>query len=115
MRLRSIGVLLLAAAPLLGQQPPAAARPPDALSEQLDRIFTLNAFEAKTFGPFQWLDGGKAYTTVEPSAAVADGKEIVRYDASTGTRRVLVAASSLVPAAGGKPLGLRTRTAPRDL
>ena len=105
MRLRLlVGLLLLAAAPLLAQTP--AAKPADPLSAQLDRIFNQNAYDEKTFGPFQWLDGGKAYTTVEPSAATAGGKDIVRYDAATGTRRVLVSASSLVPAAGGKPLAI---------
>jgi dipeptidyl-peptidase-4 len=82
-----------------------AAEPklPDALAARLDRIFAQKEFKAKTFGPAKWLDGGKAYTTVEPSAATPDGKDIVRYEAATGARRVLVPASSLVAAPDAKP------------
>jgi len=90
---------------VLSAQPtpvPAPAR--DALSAQLDRIYNQTAYKEKKFGPFQWLEDGKAYTTVEPSAATADGKDLVRYDSATGARRVLVAAAALLPAPGAKPL-----------
>ncbi|MET0619013.1 MAG: S9 family peptidase [Thermoanaerobaculia bacterium] len=101
-----LGLCLLAPLGLLGQPTPtpipAAAR--DALSAQLDRIYNQSAYKEKKFGPFQWLEGGKAYTTVEPSAGTPKGKDIVRYDSATGARRVLVPAASLVPAAGQTPL-----------
>jgi dipeptidyl-peptidase-4 len=82
----------------------ADAKPPDALAAQLDRIFAKKDFEAKKFGPSRWLEDGRAYTTLEPSAAAPEAKDIVRYDTATGARRVLVAASALVPAPGRKPL-----------
>jgi dipeptidyl-peptidase-4 len=50
------------------------------------------------------MDEGRAYTTVEPSAADPEAKDIVRYDTASGARRVLVPASALVPAPGQKPL-----------
>ncbi len=82
---------------------PTPAR--DAVSAQLDRIYNRSAYKEKKFGPFQWLEGGKAYTTVEPSAATAGGKDPqFRYDSATGARRVLVAAAALVPAPGQPPL-----------
>jgi dipeptidyl-peptidase 4 len=81
----------------------AADPKPDALNAQLERIFARKEFEAKTFGPYQWTEGGKAYTTLEPSATAPDRKDLVRYDAATGVRRVLVPASTLV-GADGKPL-----------
>ncbi|HEY4228953.1 MAG TPA: S9 family peptidase [Thermoanaerobaculia bacterium] len=86
-----------------------AAEPklPDDLASSLDRIFAKKEFKAKTFGPARWLDGGKAYTTVEDSAGdkgVKGGHDIVRYDTATGERRVLVSASALTEAgSGGKP------------
>ena len=86
--------------------PVRAAEPklPDDLAASLDRIFAKKEFKAKTFGPARWLDGGKAYTTVEDSATVKDAKEIVRYDTATGERRVLVSASQIADAgSGGKP------------
>jgi dipeptidyl-peptidase-4 len=101
-----LGFCLVSSAVLLGQQAPAPTPTParDALSAQLDRIYNQAAYKEKKFGPFQWLEGGKAYTTVEPSAATPDGKDIVRYDSATGARRVLVAAATLVPSPGAKPL-----------
>jgi dipeptidyl-peptidase-4 len=82
-----------------------AAEPklPDELAARLNRIFAQKEFKAKTFGPAKWLDGGKAYTTVEPSATTPGGKDIVRYETSTGARRVLVPAASLVSAPDAKP------------
>jgi dipeptidyl-peptidase 4 len=82
----------------------AEPRLPDDLAASLDRIFAKKEFKAKTFGPARWLDEGKAYTTVEDSAAVKGGHDIVRYETATGARRVLVSASRLAEAAtGDKP------------
>jgi len=85
--------------------PAADAKPADPVNAQLERIFAARDFEAKKFGPSRWMEGGKAYTTLEPSAAAAGVKELVRYDTATGARRVLVGAAALTPP-GGKPLGI---------
>ena len=82
----------------------AETKPPEALAAQLERIFGKKEFEAKKFGPSRWMDEGRAYTTVEPSAADPEASDIVRYDTVSGARKVLVPASALVPAPGQKPL-----------
>ncbi len=102
-RLRLIFALGLLAPIALRAQ---ASRPPDPLPEQLDRIFNKQAYAEKAFGPFQWLEGGKAYTTVEPPPAATDGRDIVRYDSATGARQ----RSRL----GFEPRPGRRRQAPRD-
>ncbi len=107
-RLSRLALLLplLTGAPLFAADPPRA----DALHGELQRIFAKKEYEAKKFGPSRWTDGGKSFTTAEPSAAVSDAsdakeiKDIVRYDAATGARRVVIPAASLVPEPGGKPL-----------
>jgi len=104
--LRVLSLFLAAWALASASARAADARLPDALSAQLERIFAKKDFEAKKFGPARWMEGGRAYTTVEPSAAVADASDIVRYDTATGARRVLVAASALVPAPGQKALDI---------
>lgn len=96
----ALGLLVLAA-PFA---PAADTKAGEALHAQLERLFTKKDFEAKKFGPSKWLEGGKAYTTLEPSTAVAGGTDIVRYDTATGARRVLVAASALAAAPGQKPM-----------
>ena len=52
--------------------------------------FLTRVFRAKTYGPVRWLDGGRSYTTLEPSAKSEAVLELVRYDASTGQREVLI-------------------------
>ncbi|HKD19637.1 MAG TPA: S9 family peptidase [Thermoanaerobaculia bacterium] len=102
-RLRIVAAIaLFAAAPAARAADP---KPPDALQTLLDRIFVKKEFEAKTFGPYQWMEGGKAYTTLEPSPTVPEARDLVRYDTATGARRALVPASTLV-GADGKPLDI---------
>ncbi len=67
---------------------------PDVLG--LDSIFVEGAFANERFGPARSLDGS-SYATVEPAAGPSGGDDLVRYDAATGTRSVIVAATRLVP------------------
>src|SRR4051794_22212806 len=84
--------LLVTAATLVAQGP--AAEP---LNAQIDRIFAANAYAVPRFGPARWLPDEAAYTMVEKAADLASGSDIVRYDAATGARTVLVPAARLVP------------------
>ena len=70
------------------------------LSDTLTAIFNKHEFDSKRFGPARWLNQGSSYTTVEPSAAVAKGEDIVEYDTATGKRTVLVSAEKLAPKPG---------------
>jgi dipeptidyl-peptidase 4 len=83
---------------------PALASPE--LTKTLDQIFNKHQFDVMTFGPARWLDGGLAYTTIEPSAAYpnTEARDIVRYETESGARTVLVSASRLIPAPDEKAL-----------
>ncbi|HYW74615.1 MAG TPA: S9 family peptidase, partial [Pyrinomonadaceae bacterium] len=70
----------------------------------LDRIFSSSEFRSETFGPARWLKDGSAYTTLEPSPANRAARDIIRYEAATGARSVLIAAASLVPNGAAEPL-----------
>jgi len=70
----------------------------------LDRIFVTREFVAEHFGPARWMKDGSSYTTVEDSATVKNGKDIVLYSAAIGKREILVPASSLIPADEPTPL-----------
>ncbi|MEZ5289591.1 MAG: S9 family peptidase [Vicinamibacterales bacterium] len=96
-----------AAAALVLAALPAAAQAPDrtALDRQLGRIFQDGAFAPPSFGPARWMADGTAYTTVEPAAS-GGGSDLVRYDAASGARTVLVAAARFVPAGRTAPLDL---------
>ncbi|MSO62221.1 MAG: S9 family peptidase [Acidobacteria bacterium] len=67
-----------------------------ALDQRIDRIFKANEFALPRFGPARWLEDGTAYTSVERAPGTDSGWDIVRYDAATGARSVLVAGSRLV-------------------
>ena len=95
--------LLALTSPLLHAQEPRPL-PSDPLQARLARIFDRKEFEAKTFGPFRWMENGKAYTTLEDVPGSKEAKDLVRYDSATGARRVLVPATQLVPGAGAAPL-----------
>ena len=83
-----VAVLLCVAAPRAQQDERARA-----LDAQIDRIFAARDYDAPRFGPARWLPDGTAYTIVEHSAAQGGAPEIVRYDARSGARTVLVPGS----------------------
>ena len=93
--LLSLGIL---AAPL---SLPAQDADPAVLSVQ--RIYGSTDFRSEPFGPARWFPNGTAYTTLE-QAAGATAREIIRYDAATGARQVLVSAARLTPAGASAPL-----------
>ena len=76
------------------------------IEARLRQIFASGEFAARQrFGPARWVDA-TAYLTIEPSPAVRSGRDLVRYDAATGARSVLVAADRLVPAGATEPLAV---------
>jgi dipeptidyl-peptidase-4 len=66
----------------------------------LDRIFNSDDFATQPLGQPRWLADGTGYTKLE--AVEGGAREIVRYDAATGARTVLVAASRFVPTGQGR-------------
>ena len=90
---------------------PASAQqdePARALDQQIERIFKANEFSLPRFGPARWLEDGTAYTTVERAPGTDSGWDIIRYDAATGARSILVPGSRLMsppalPAAPAQP------------
>lgn len=72
------------------------------LDAELGRIFAEAAYDVPAFGPARWLPDGTAYSTVEPASG--GGSDLVRYDAATGARSVLVASARLVPPGQKTPL-----------
>jgi dipeptidyl-peptidase 4 len=74
-----------------------------ALEAQIDRIYAQNEYTLPRFGPARWLADGVSYTTVERANG---GSEIIKYDAATGTRSVLISGAQLTPAGAQRPLNI---------
>jgi dipeptidyl-peptidase 4 len=75
-----------------------------ALNAQIDRIFKDRLYDPPRFGPARWMPDGTAYAIVERHSE--GGADIVRYDAASGARSMLVAASRLVPRGADSPLDI---------
>jgi dipeptidyl-peptidase-4 len=69
---------------------------------------THGEYSAKRPASFQWLDGGKRYTLLEPAASPAKGQELVSYDTASGSgRTVLVPAAAFIPKGATAPLAVQ--------
>src|SRR5262249_45347558 len=60
-------------------------------------------FQAQTYGPIRWVSDS-AYTVLEPSSSTKNGEDLVRYDAASGRKAVLVPASRLIPPGDSVPI-----------
>lgn len=73
----------------------------------VDRIYNSREFSQQRFGPARWVEGGKAYTTLESSNSNKGSYDIIRYTTTTGERSVLVDAAKLIPDGQNEPLKIR--------
>jgi len=69
----------------------------------LEDVYKNDVYDQKGFGPLRWMKDNKGYSTLEHNKPVM-GRDIVKYDAKTGKRTVIVAASKLIPDNEEKPL-----------
>lgn len=66
-------------------------------------IYSNGTYSSKGFGPVRWMKDNAGYSTLERDASYG-GNDIVRYDAETGKKTVLVSAKELIPAGETAPL-----------
>ncbi len=62
----------------------------------LEDIYKNRIFNQKGINSLSWMKDNNGYSTLEDNESVG-GKDIVRYDAKTGSREVLVSAGMLIP------------------
>jgi dipeptidyl-peptidase-4 len=86
-----------------------AAQPSERFRDSLRRIFAAGDGGRGTPVRAQWIEGGNAYSAIEPAANGA-AKQIIRYDPATGRRDVLVSAAQLTARETGKPLEIQDYT-----
>jgi dipeptidyl-peptidase-4 len=83
---------------------PAQAAAADTSQLTLERIFASAEFQAHGVAALRWTSDGKSYTALEQSRGARGGRDLVRYDAESGRRTVVVAADRLVPSGGTEPV-----------
>ena len=98
-------VLFVALVALVAIAAPAsvvAQRPDSALTVQ--RIFASPEFFAQGFRGARWRPGMDAYTRLERSASNQDWRDLVQYDAESGRRTVVLAATRFIPRGESSPI-----------
>jgi dipeptidyl-peptidase 4 len=88
--LGSFLLVLLLAAQFAAQQTPQTD--PSLLT--INSVFT---YRAQSLNAVQWQSDGSGYLALEPSASKREAPDLVRTDAATGERSVLISAENLVP------------------
>jgi dipeptidyl-peptidase-4 len=84
--------------------PPARVAGSDSSRLTLARIFSSNELKATGIPSLRWTRDGRAYTALEQSAGAEGGRDLVRYDAESGMRTVVVSAERLVPPGSSAPI-----------
>lgn len=70
----------------------------------IERMFKSRDFASQRFTSVRWLKDGAKYTSLERSAAVKYGRDLVVSDVKTGEKKVLVAADQLKPEGSEKEI-----------
>ena len=66
-------------------------------------IYKNDTYRQKGFGPVRWMKDNEGYSTLERNGTVG-GYDIVRYEATSGARSVLVSSEKLIPDGASQPL-----------
>lgn len=72
----------------------------------LEDIYKNGSYPTRSYRSVRWMEDSRHYTTLE-SNTERRCSEIIRYNAESGERVVLVGADQLVPADGADPLAVR--------
>jgi dipeptidyl-peptidase-4 len=70
----------------------------------LDRIFATSDLSAHRVSSIRWTADGRGYTSIEAAKGAHGGRDLVRYDAASGKREIIVAAERLVATGATKPI-----------
>ena len=73
---------------------------------RLEDIFKNHLYSQKGINSLSWMKDNKGYSTLEENLETG-GRDLVRYDAGTGHREVLVTAGQLIPEGAVDPLSIR--------
>jgi len=71
----------------------------------LEDIYKKGTFRAERFQSVRWMKDNKGYSALERNTSVG-ARDLVRYDAKTGERTVLISAERLIPVGATEPLSI---------
>lgn len=76
---------------------------------KLEDIYKNRIFTQEGYGPVRWMKDSKAYSTLELNRETG-AMDIVRYDALSGKRSVLISSEQLIPETEAEPLQVEDYT-----
>ncbi len=71
----------------------------------LEDMYSNGTYQQQGFGPVRWMKDSKGYSTLEANKETG-GKDIIRYDAVSAERSVVVNAKQLIPGGTATPLSI---------
>ena len=74
----------------------------------LDRIFNSEEFHVESYGSVVWSKRQPGYFKLEKTEADGEGQDLVRYDAATGRKEVILPAHAFTPPRSVAPLSLES-------
>lgn len=80
---------------------------------KLEDIYKKRVYTQDRFGPVRWMKDSEGYSTLEYNSETG-APDIVRYDAATGQRKVLISSQQLIPAGEDHPLRIADYTWSED-
>jgi dipeptidyl-peptidase 4 len=98
-------IAVLAALVSLGAQSTAPLNQESPLNQELRRIFQANEYAPQPFGPAVWFDDGVSYALAERTGT-SGARELVSYDAASGTRKVLADEALMTTRGSTSPLSI---------
>lgn len=104
---RTWGILLFLLLSIAQTATIAQQAQPEASRLTVERIFASDEFQPARFGGFRWLKDGNSFARLEPSATVNGSMDLIRYEAATNKRDVLLPAEKLIPKGQTKPLSIQ--------
>lgn len=75
----------------------------------LEDVYSKGIYNRKGYGPVRWMKDNKGYSTLEADTA-SRGNNIIRYEAGSGKKSILVAAAQLIPEGAQQPLSIADYT-----
>ena len=70
----------------------------------VDRIFSSGEFKERGLGEYRWSGRSASYFTLETPQAGGKGRDLVRHDAATGSKDIVVPAGNFIPEGESEPL-----------
>jgi dipeptidyl-peptidase-4 len=79
----------------------------------LEDIYKNRIFNQKGINSLRWMKDNQGYSTLEDNKGIG-GRDIVRYDAKSGAREVLLSTDMIVPPGKSEPLSIQDYTWSED-